>query len=83
MVTAMLIPWAETIPWVCLVRPTNCISPDHAHDPMVDDPCAICDQPLVIDEVCYAVIELPRDARDREQWVCWRHVRDEPIRVED
>lgn len=72
----ILHPWAETLPWACLVRPTACISPTHDHSPMVNEPCAVedCGEPLRENEACYAVVELPR-ADDRERWVCWRHVR--------
>lgn len=82
---ALMNPWAETLPWACLVRPTNCTSPTHEHTPMVNDPCAVedCAEPLLEGEACYAVIGLPRNDRGREQWVCWRHVRPDegPIRV--
>lgn len=90
-------PWAETIPWDCLIRPTNCCAgPEHDHDPMADDPCAVrdCQKPLLAGETCYAVTELDRvtgpppqnpsgRVREREQWVCWRHVRpdDGPLTV--
>jgi len=93
----VLHPWAETTPWECLVRPTNCCAgPEHDHDPMVNDPCAVldCREPMLAGEVCYAVCEIERrhglppqnpngKARQREAWVCWRHVRpdDGPIRV--
>lgn len=87
----VLHPWAETTPWECLVRATECISADHKHSPMVGDPCAVddCDETLLAGEVTYAVIELDRSARLHadygEPWVCWRHVRpdDGPITVED
>lgn len=76
--------WASTIPWDCLVRSTDCCSSTHDHSPMVDDPCAVdsCHEPLREDETCYAVVELGRIG-DREQWVCWRHVRPDegPIRI--
>lgn len=80
----VLHPWAETIPWTCLVRPSACIHPTHDHTPMANDFCAVedCDERLRPDEVCYAVIELPR-VEGRERWVCWRHVRpdDGPIKI--
>lgn len=71
--------WAETLPWDCLIRPTPCISSSHNHTPMVNDPCAHpdCAELLVENEVCYAVVEVPRSAEGREVWVCWRHVVDE------
>lgn len=73
--------WAETLPWTCLVRPTRCCSPTHGHTPMVNDPCAHpdCDELLVENEVCYAVIESGgwMGESGRELWVCWRHVVDE------
>lgn len=83
---ALLNPWAETTPWECLVRPTDCCSPTHDHSPMVNDLCAVdgCAEPLLEGEVCYAVTELRR-APDgvHPQWVCWRHVRPDegPIKV--
>jgi hypothetical protein len=66
----LLSPWAESIPWECLVRPTNCISEDHKHQPMVGQPCAVpdCDEPLLENETCSMVVEV-------EGYVCWRHVR--------
>lgn len=81
--------WAETQPWPCLVRATNCCSPTHDHSPMVGDGCAHpdCTWLLPENEVCYAVTQIERED-GREQWVCWRHVVDEsgefmeePIRV--
>jgi hypothetical protein len=93
----LLDPWASTIPWDCLVRDTRCCNPTHDHSPMVGDPCAVedCRKPLVADETCYAVVQYGRitgpplqnpagRVRDREQWVCWRHVRpdDGPIKVD-
>lgn len=68
-------PWAETVPWDCLVRETNCCSPTHNHSPMVGDLCAVeaCGKPLLEDETCYAVTEMER-VDGREPWVCWRHV---------
>lgn len=82
---ALLNAWAETYPWDCLIRPTQCISPDHQHNPMADQLCAVgdCQKPLLADEVCYAVTELDRLPDGREPWVCWRHVRpdDGPIRL--
>lgn len=72
--------WASTLPWDCLIRETNCVSPTHDHSPMVGDKCAACPQLLVDGEECYAVTDLPR-RKGREQWVCWRHVRDEPVTV--
>lgn len=83
---ALLHPWASTIPWDCLVRQTRCCAgPEHEHDPMANDPCAVpeCAQPLLVDEECYAVIELKRGPDNREPWVCWRHVRPDegPVRV--
>jgi hypothetical protein len=57
---ALMDPWAETIPWECLVRETNCCAgPEHDHSPMVDDPCAVedCREPLRLGETCYAVGE--------------------------
>lgn len=85
---ALLNAWASTTPWDCLIRPTRCCSPTHDHSPMVGDPCAVsgCESLLVADEECYAVVELGRvtappaqspagPVREREQWVCWRHVR--------
>jgi hypothetical protein len=92
----LLDPWASTIPWDCLVRDTRCCHPTHDHDPMVGDPCAVedCRKSLLADETCYAVVQyrrisgpLPQNpagrVRDREQRVCWRHVRpdDGPIKV--
>jgi hypothetical protein len=73
---ALLDPWAQTFPWDCLIRPTNCVSPTHDHSPMVDDPCAVedCQEPLKDREVCYAVTQLPRGHAKHERWVCWRHV---------
>lgn len=74
---ALMDPWAETIPWECLVRETNCCAgPAHDHSPMVNDPCAVedCGEPLLIGQTCYAVTQVGRDERNREQWVCWRHV---------
>lgn len=88
--------WASTVPWDCLIRRTPCCSTDHDHDPMVGDPCAVldCREPLANRQVCYAVTQLGQvtgpppqrpagRVRQREQWVCWRHVRpdDGPIRV--
>jgi hypothetical protein len=72
--------WASTLPWDCLVRDTDCCSPTHDHSPMANDPCAVqdCEHLLAAGEECYAVTQLGRDD-DREQWVCWRHVRDEPV----
>lgn len=85
---ALLDPWAETIPWDCLVRSTGCIPGAHDHDPMANDPCAVrdCAEPLLAGETCYAVTQIGRrtgpplqnpagPVREREQWVCWRHVR--------
>jgi hypothetical protein len=60
--------WAETLPWDCLLRPTTCISPDHKHSPMANDPCALCGAPLLENQSCYRVIHGP------DGWVCWRHV---------
>lgn len=81
-----LTPWAETTPWNCLVRKTNCVSDTHDHDPMVGDPCMApgCPHTLAEAERCYAVVELedylgppPRDpqgrSRRRHRWVCHRH----------
>lgn len=61
--------WAQSFPWDCLVRPTRCASATHAHDPMVDQPCAVpdCGEPIRDREPCYQVTEL-------EGWVCFRHV---------
>jgi hypothetical protein len=75
---ALMDPWAETVPWDCLVA-------THTHNPMVNDPCAVedCREPLLAGEVCYAVVEFKRDPETgRERWVCWRHVRPDegPIR---
>lgn len=82
---ALMNPWAETLPWDCLVRQTGCVSSTHDHNPMVDQPCSApqCDEPLKANEVCYSVTELERDENGREPWVCWRHVRpdDGPIRT--
>ena len=70
---AELSAWASTLPWG---------SGDHS--PIVGDLCAEerCDEPLLADEVCYAVTELPK-AGEQQPWVCWRHVRpdDGPIKV--
>jgi hypothetical protein len=40
-----------------------------------DIPCAVCGEPIPAREVCYYVTQLGRDEHDREQHVCWRHVR--------
>ena len=80
----VLHPWAETVPWACLVRPTACIHPTHDHSPMVGDPCAACGEPLLEYEACYSVIEIRQAADARHPpWVCWRHVRpdDGPVRT--
>jgi hypothetical protein len=75
--------WAETIPWVCLIRETSCCSPDHDHSPMAYDECAFpgCPELLVPDEVCYGITGLSRQPSGHEPWVCWRHVRPEPVRL--
>jgi hypothetical protein len=75
--TTALIPWAETLPWTCLVEVTGCVSKTHNHNPLANQPCAIaaCREPLLADEVCYSMIEMERDADGNEPWVCWRHVR--------
>lgn len=79
--------WAETQPWDCLIRETDCCAgPDHHHSPMVNDECAWpgCDELLRDGESCYAVIELQKEpGAFGEPWVCWRHVRpdDGPTRV--
>jgi len=69
--------WGSTFPWTCLIRQTRCCSAIHDHIPMVNDPCAIedCREPLLVDQECYFVAEMPRDEYGREQAVCWRHVR--------
>jgi hypothetical protein len=70
--------WAETTPWDCLTNPAaSCASLTHDHPTMVGDKCAVpeCQQTLHAGEVCYYVVQLPRDPFDREQAVCWRHVR--------
>lgn len=80
----MIHAWAETLPWDCLAHPsTTCISPDHNHSPMVNEPCAVCGAPLLENQACYAVLELPR-TDTRMPWVCWRHVgRTGPIDISD
>jgi hypothetical protein len=82
---ALMDPWAQTIPWDCLIRDTNCCHPTHDHDTMANDLCAAtgCGHLLLADEVCYYVTELPHDHTGREQAVCWRHIRpdDGPLRV--
>lgn len=81
----ILTPWAETEPWTCLIHPTNCVSATHDHSPMANDLCAVedCCEPLVENETCYAVTELPRLAAWHERWVCWRHIRPDkgPLRI--
>lgn len=81
----LLDPWAETTPWTCRIAATECISQSHNHSPMANQPCAIerCAEPLLPDEVCYAVTSLERLPNGHEPWVCWRHVRpdDGPIRA--
>ena len=78
---ALLDAWAETLPWDC----PNHAAHTHAHNPTVNQPCAIvdCGEPLLARESCYLVTQLDRDEQGREQYVCWRHVRpdDGPIRV--
>lgn len=73
---ARLDAWASTFPWTCN-------EPSHRHSPMAGTPCAIpeCGQPLEANVECYYVTQLPRGWNDNEQAVCWRHVRDEPLRV--
>lgn len=71
--SAAMTPWASTIPWDCLVRETGCCAVNHNHSPMANDPCAVCSEPLAVDEECYYVTELDR-VRGREPAVCWRHV---------
>lgn len=75
---ALMGAWASTIPHECGDKTGH----KHVH---VGDICAVddCDYTLLRNQECYAVTELPRDANDSEQWVCWRHVRldDDPIRV--
>lgn len=75
-------PWASTLPWDCLVRPTDCVSATHNHSPMVGQQCAApgCEHALIEGETCYAVTEVER-VEDREQWVCWRHVGEHPVVV--
>lgn len=78
--------WAQTVPWDCLIRQTSCCSAAHNHSPMADDICAEpqCDEPLRLDEACYAVTQLSRKPGERhEPWVCWRHVHpdDGPVKV--
>jgi hypothetical protein len=74
--------WASTFPWDCLVRETGCCSASHKHTPMVGDPCAICGNPLGVNEECYYVTEPPNpELRSDDQPVCWRHVRDAPTRI--
>ncbi|AYF29323.1 hypothetical protein CSH63_17995 [Micromonospora tulbaghiae] len=65
----LLSAWAQSFPWDCLIRDTTCASATHAHDPMVNQPCAVdgCDEPIRDREACYLVTE-------QEGWVCWRHV---------
>jgi hypothetical protein len=83
----ILTPWASTTPHECLIRETGCCAgPEHDHDAMVGDPCAVtdCRKPLRTGETCYQVTELkritappPQDrqgrVRERSQYVCWRH----------
>jgi hypothetical protein len=66
---ALMDAWAQSFPWDCLIRPTNCCSPTHDHAVMVDDICAApqCDEPLKDREACYRVVQV-------EGYVCWRHV---------
>ncbi len=76
---ALMDAWASTLPW------EPCDKPGHNHSPMVDQPCAVedCREPLKAREECYYVTQLGRDADDREQAVCWRHVRPDegPLRI--
>jgi hypothetical protein len=84
---AQLDSWAQSFPWDCLVRETNCVSATHDHSPMVGDPCAVpeCREPIRERESCYLVTQYGRvtgpppqnpqgPVREREQYVCWRHV---------
>ncbi len=86
--------WASTLPWNCHTNPAGCVAAGHDHAPVVGDPCAVpeCGRPLRGREVCYAAVEYPARTgpppgnpagphRQREQWVCWRHIRpaDGPI----
>ena len=62
-------PWAQTTPHD---HPAEGCTAVHVH---VGDPCAVpdCGKPLLANEACYAVIELPHEGPG-ENWVCWRHI---------
>ncbi|WP_047892556.1 hypothetical protein [Micromonospora sp. RV43] len=66
---ALMSAWAQSFPWDCLIRDTDCSSATHDHHPMVDQPCAVenCREPIRDRESCYMVTE-------QKGWVCWRHV---------
>lgn len=66
---ALMDAWAQSFPWDCLIRETNCASDTHDHDVMVDQPCAVpdCGEPIRDRESCYRVVQM-------EGYVCWRHV---------